>query len=364
MICKKCQKDIPDGSRFCNHCGTSQDAAGRTQKQRGNGQGSVYKEAGSWVAEVTLGYVMDTSGKRKRIKKKKYGFSKKKDALAYIEILRQESRPKHADTVADLYSLYHSEAEKKLSHSKMQAYEIAWAKIENILGFRKIDSLTVPELQQITDAVTSSYYTARDVKNLLSNIYKIAIRDDIADKNRASYIILPDLHSAERTTFTEAEIAALWTHSEEYIVQHILVMIYTGMRPAELLSIQIENIHLHDSYMTGGVKTKKSKSRKIIIPDKIKDIMQQLMDAAEGTKLSNYKKHTFYDTWNAVRDRLGFRKELSPYCCRHTYVTRLTALKVSPAMLQELVGHEDYETTLTYTHLSIEDRLAEVNRLL
>ena len=52
-----------------------------------------------------------------------------------------------------------------------------------------------------------------------------------------------------------------------------------------------------------------------------------------------------------------------PYCCRHTYITRLTALKVSPAMLQELAGHEDYETTLEYTHLSVADRLSEVNRL-
>jgi site-specific recombinase XerD len=41
----------------------------------------------------------------------------------------------------------------------------------------------------------------------------------------------------------------------------------------------------------------------------------------------------------------------------------LTALNVSPAMLKELAGHEDYETTLNYTHLSVEDRLKEVNRL-
>lgn len=50
--------------------------------------------------------------------------------------------------------------------------------------------------------------------------------------------------------------------------------------------------------------------------------------------------------------------------CTATYITNLTALKVSPAMLQELAGHEDYDTTLEYTHLSIADRLAEVNRLI
>lgn len=364
MICLKCKKEIPEGSAFCNHCGAAQTPQQRTRKQRGNGQGSVYKRGAKWAAEITLGYYLDQQGKRKRKVRRKCGFDKKKDAVAYLETLRAEGMPVAVSTVADLYRLYHTESEKKLSHSKMQAYEIAWKKISGIVGFRKISSFTVPELQQITDAAGISYYTKRDIKNLLSNLYKIAIRDDMADKNRAQYIQLPEHETAERTVFTEDEIALMWSFSDQYVVQHILVMIYTGMRPAEILSMRLENIFIPDHYMTGGVKTKKSKARKIIIPDKAAETVALLVRAAEGDKLSNYTKHGFYDAWNAFRDAHGLRAELTPYCCRHTYVTRLTALKVSPAMLQELVGHEDYETTLEYTHLSIADRLAEVNRLL
>jgi len=363
MICIKCKKDIPDGSAFCNHCGISQTPPQRTRKARGNGQGSVYRRGDKWAAEVTLGYTLDADGKRKRKIRRKCGFERKKDALAYLETLRSEAAPVTAASVSDLYQLYHSEAEKKLSHTKLQAYEIAWKKIEGLTAFRKISSLTVPDLQSITDACGSSYYTKRDIKNLLSHLYKIAIRDDITDKNRAQYIQLPQLESNERTIFTEDEIKSLWQYADEYIVQHILLMIYTGMRPAEILGMRLENIHIEESWMTGGVKTKKSKARKIIIPDKVSQTLGQLVKTAEGDKLSNYVKHAFYDAWNAFRSSHGLREELTPYCCRHTYVTRLTALKVSPAMLQELVGHEDYETTLEYTHLSIADRLAEVNRL-
>lgn len=363
MICIKCKKNIPDGSAFCNHCGISQTPPQRTRKARGNGQGSVYRRGDKWAAEVTLGYYLDANGNRKRKVRRKCGFERKKDALAYLEQLRTEAVPVTAASVSDLYQLYHSEAEKKLSHTKMQAYEIAWRKIENRIGFLKITALTVPQLQHLTDTAGSSYYTKRDIKNLLSHLYSIAIRDDITDKNRAQYIHLPQLESNERTVFTEDEIALLWQNADEYIVQHILVMIYTGMRPAEILGIRLENIHIEESWMTGGVKTKKSKARKIIIPDKVSQTLGQLVQTAEGDKLSNYAKHAFYDTWNAFRSSHGLREELTPYCCRHTYVTRLTALKVSPAMLQELVGHEDYETTLEYTHLSIADRLAEVNRL-
>ncbi|MBO5921744.1 MAG: tyrosine-type recombinase/integrase [Oscillospiraceae bacterium] len=363
MICIKCKKDIPEDSAFCNHCGASQQKPQKTRKQRGNGQGSVYKRGDKWAAEITQGYYIDTDGKRKRKVRRKCGFDKKKDALAYLETLRTQAQPVAVSSVADLYSLYHSEAEKKLSHSKMQAYEIAWKKIVGSVGFRKITALTVPELQTITDTAGTSYYTKRDIKNLLSHLYRIAIRDDITDKNRAQYIQLPEHETAERAVFTEDEIAELWSFSDHYIVKHILVMIYTGMRPAEILSVKVENIFLKDHYLTGGVKTRKSKSRKIIIADKVSSTLAELVQTAKGIRLSNYTKNAFYDAWNDFRVSHGIREELTPYCCRHTYVTRLTALKVSPAMLQELVGHEDYETTLEYTHLSIADRLAEVNRL-
>lgn len=288
---------------------------------------------------------------------------RKKDAIAYLEVLRQQEAPKQAATMSELYAMYHEDAEKSLSHSKLKAYEIAWHKIEKQIAHRSIGSLSVPELQAVTDAAAPTYYPARDIKHLISHLYKLAIRDDITDKNRAQYIRLPDHEASERTIFTDQEIRDLWLNQDQPIAQHMLVMLYTGMRPAELLSIQKENIHLDEHWMSGGVKTRKSKARKIIIPDKISSLIQQMCEASDGLTLSTYKKHQFYDAWELFRAASGFRQELTPYCCRHTYITRLTALKVSPAMLQELAGHEDYDTTLEYTHLSVQDRLNEVNRL-
>lgn len=363
MTCKKCGQGIPESSAFCNHCGARQAEQPRRTKKRGNGQGTVYRRGDKWAAEITVGYTVDSSGKYKRQKRKKCGFEKKKDAVAYLETLRQQGAPKIAVTVSELYALYHADAEKRLSHSKLQAYEIAWKKIAQSIGHRKIDGLTVQELQAMTDAAATTYYPARDIKTLLSHLYDIACRDDITEKNRAKYIQLPEHQAAERATFTEQEIGRLWQFWAEPIAQHILLMLYTGMRPAELLTVKLCNVNLSDHYMTGGVKTKKSKARKIIIPDKVVEIVQRMQAAAIGDTLTNFKKHAFYDAWDEFRSSAGFRAELSPYCCRHTYITRLTALKVSPAMLQELAGHEDYDTTLEYTHLSVADRLAEVNRL-
>lgn len=365
MLCKKCGKDIPDDALWCCYCGKKL-VTERSKRTRGNGTGTVYKngDSGTWIAEITVGYACK-DGKMRRKSRRKYGFRTKKDAVNYLATLQTAQDKRQTITVSELYEMF-TESAGQLSASKQTAYRIAWGKIGEAVGYRNIDSLTVPELQELTDTAGSSYYTKRDIKSLLSHCYKLAIRDDYTDKNRAQYIQLPKLETQEREVFTEPEIGKLWCcydQTQNITACRMLIMLYTGIRPGELTTIKTENVHLDEQYMTGGIKTEKGRQRKIILPDVILPLIRYSIEQSDGKLLAKYSKNGLYDAWNALRDELGLRTALTPYCCRHTYITRLTALKVSPAMLQELAGHEDYDTTLEYTHLSVSDRLAEVNRL-
>ena len=366
MLCAKCDKDIPDDAIYCCYCGKKLIASPKATKKRGNGQGTVYKTpAGTWAAEVTLGYYIDDNGKRKRKIARKQGFKTKKSALEHINALFCTPEKTKVITLSELWELFQSDL-NALSASKRTAYNIAWRKIKDEVAYRTIDSFSVPELQELIDTTAPSYYTRRDIKTLLSHLYKIAIRDDYIDKNRTEYIKLPKLVTTEREIFKPEEIQALWLDyraEPSQITAGMLVMLYTGIRAGELLTILCENVHLEAHYMTGGIKTAKGKNRKIIIPDKIVPVMQYLIDNSLNGKICARHPDNFYEDWREKRKALQLREELTPYCCRHTYITNLTALKVSPAMLQELAGHEDYDTTLVYTHLSVEDRLKEVNKL-
>lgn len=365
MNCIKCGAEIPESSNFCNICGAKQVAPARGTKKRGNGQGTVYKRpSGTWAAQVTLGYYIQ-DGKKKRKTAQKYGFKTKRDAVNYIQSLYSPSEKSKVITLSELWELFQSEL-SSLSKSKQTAYRIAWRKIQSEVEYRNIDSFSVPELQDLIDNAAPSYYTRRDIKTLLSHLYKIAIRDDFTDKNRTEYIKLPKLVSSERETFKKEETEKLWNDFQKspcFITAGMLVMLYTGIRPGELLTIRCENINLDEQYMTGGIKTNKGKNRKIILPNKLLPVIRYLISNNIHGKLLARNEDKFYEDWREKRSELNLREQLTPYCCRHTYITNLTALKVSPAMLQELAGHEDYDTTLEYTHLSIQDRLAEVNRL-
>ena len=366
MLCKKCKKEIPEAAPFCCWCGAKQSAPERKRKSRGNGQGSVYKTpSGTWAAEVTLGWYI-SGDKLKRKRARKYGFKTKREAAAYIETLRLNPEQPKTITMSALHERLKPDLER-LSKSKQTAYKIAWNKIRAEVEWRTIDSFSVPELQELVDSSAPSYYTRRDIKALISKLYQIAIRDDYEDKNRADFIKLPQLVETEREVFTDDDIAALWADyadTGDQITAGMLIMLYVGIRPGELLTIRAENVHVADHYMTGGIKTERGKRRKLILPDKILPIITRLLDDSRSYRLYYYRKDSdFYTDWAAKRAALGLRESLTPYCCRHTYITRLTALGVSPAMLQELAGHEDYDTTLDYTHLSVADRLAAVNRL-
>lgn len=366
MTCIKCHNEIMDGSIYCSFCGKKQVSEKASRTRRSNGQGTVYKRGNCWQAEITLGYYIE-DGKLKRKRLTKSGFTKKKDALDYISVLRSETQKKQHIAISELWEQFKSGHYMQLSASKQSSYRMAYKKIKSKMSHRNIDSISADELQKLVDEVGTSYYTKRDIKVLFSQLYKIAMRDDYVAKNKAEFISLPKCETEERDIFTGDEINRIW---EEYkaessrISAHVLIMLYTGMRPGELLNAQIANVNLSEHYLTGGIKTEKGKKRKIIIPDKIIPVFEWLISGSGGKKLTTYKVNKeFYDEFRAFQSKLKLNPKLVPYCCRHTYVTNATKLNISPALLQELVGHEDYETTLSYTHLSVQDRLDAVNQL-
>ena len=73
-------------------------------------------------------------------------------------------------------------------------------------------------------------------------------------------------------------------------------------------------------------------------------------------------KNDFNARFNFERDRMGLRP-LTPHCCRHTCATALAEDDVAPAIIKEILGHTNYQTTLGYTHISLAAKLEAVNKI-
>jgi integrase len=366
MLCIKCYAELPDGSQFCNVCGKKQTVGQkrRSTSSRPNGTGSVYRRGKTWECAVTLGYVIDDNGKRRAVRPTKGGFKTKKEAMEYIPTLRNAPVRK-VPNLSELYELYKaSKKYQKLGASRKEKYDIAWKKLEK-LWFCKIDELTTFDLQNAVDSNADTYYPARDLKDLLSKLYQTAMPDEFVKTNLSDYIELPDLNAKEQKPFHADEIAKLWTDytGGNWWTGYILLMIYTGMMPGELLDARKAHIDWEGKQIVGaGKKTAKRRESPIVLADMILPVLADLCEHTTGDKLIRINKDKFYGTYYEVLERAGCRR-LPPYSCRHTAATELALENIPISVIQKIMRHARYSTTEKYIHVSIDPMLEAVNKL-
>ncbi len=152
----------------------------------------------------------------------------------------------------------------------------------------------------------------------------------------------------------------------------LLELIYgSGLRVSELLDIQIEDIHLNQSYVI--VHGKGSKERMVPISDMANIALRKYMADARPNLLKDRKiTHVFLNQNGQRLSRQGFFKvlkklaldagidsECSPHTLRHSFATHLLENGMDLRTLQTLLGHEDISTTQIYTHIS-QKRIKEI----
>ncbi len=332
-------------------------------KQRGNGSGTVYQLPNKkWRAEVRI-YARGAN-----IRRTKDGFLRKRDALDYLPTLRngEDSRKTASPILSDLHELW--KATKKyegMSQDKRSHYATAWKRMEK-LWHRDIRELTYIELQALTDETPGAYYPKRDIKTLLSHLYGIAQREELLtqNKNLAKFIELPQTPKSRRDAFTSDEIALIWRDYERgnFFAGYALAMIYTSMRTGELFALRAGNIFLDKKYMIGGIKTEAGTDRVIPLADCVIPVIREQIARSQKGGVIDMRIEEFYTQWANLVDRTGIRP-LDAYCCRHTTATALAEKGVAPAIIKEIMGHTSYNTTLRYTHISVDEKVKAINSL-
>lgn len=365
MDCIKCKKPLQDDFTYCPYCGKKQVAEkAKTNRSRPNGTGTVYKRGKTWTASYVHGYVINQDGTSRTVRSTKGGFRTKKEAMEYLPNL-QNVQERKTPKLVELFELYKtSKKYLALSDSRKEKYDIAWKKLET-LWFWKIDMLTTFDLQNAVDSNADTYYTARDLKNLLSKLYQMALPDEFVRQNLSDYIELPPLNAKQQQAFRSEEIAALWNDytSGNWWTGYILLMIYTGMMPGELLDARKDNIDWEGRQIVGaGKKTKERKETPIVLADFILPVLADLCEHTAGDKLIRINKDKFYDTYYEVLERAGCRR-LTPYSCRHTAATTLALENIPPSIIQKIMRHAKFSTTEKYIHINIEPMREAINML-
>lgn len=378
MFCRKCKKEIPEDSVFCNHCGTKQ-VYERSSKKRGNGQGCVYKSKnGTWTAEVTLGYdkkAMD-DGIIKLFRKKatKSGFPTKKEALDYLPQLKQEIKPTNYNIkFKDHYKNWLEIHEQKVTNDTINCYKAAY-KYFSPLYYAEISKLRTEHLQKCVEECPKGTRTKKNMKSLTTSLWRYAMQLDIVDRNYAEFIYIPPQEKTEKTAFSPEQINLMWKNIEIVPdLKYVLILCYTGMRIGEMLDALSEKYFKEEEYFITGSKTKAGKDRIITISPRILPFFD---DFGKGKylffnsdkKLSEkkFRNDIYYSALKSIGldiiDEDGSHL-YNPHCCRHTFATMMKDIDAPATDKQKLIGHSKFEMTAYYTHTNIESLKNITNNL-
>lgn len=193
---------------------------------------------------------------------------------------------------------------------------------------------------------------------VLNYIFEYALQYDLIEKSYVKYIDFEDTRDSVKTkrAFTKEEIKKLF-NDDSIVSKTILIMIYTGMRPSEMLQLKKENICLDENYMIGGIKTKNGIDRTIPIHECIKEYMNEFIKS----KFYNCKYATYaYNFKNkCIELEIG---DISPHCGRHTFATLAEEYGLNEFLVKRIMGHTTNDLTKdVYTHTTTERLINEVN---
>ena len=357
MECKHCRKDIPDEAKYCHLCGKEQNPKPkRHRRHRPQSQGTVTKLSGQrtnpYWARLPADYSSGTPVRESLGCYPTYAAAAEALTKAMYAPGQTEHKQKPV-TLQDIYDrLVNSHYYESLSKSAQGSHRTAWkylypyatvlvSEINKDTFQRPIDDMRNAGLKRESMA---------KVRNLASKLCHEAMGMGLITANYGQLVQLPKSDTEPAKPFASSQIKLLWEASDmgDKDAMTVLVLIYTGMRPGELLSTDIA-AHLHTDgpywYIQHGSKTAAGRNRIIPTPKILYPVIEQLVDGRKAGPLIVADQGCFWrlDNWrprhyNTLMDRLGFEGH-TPYSCRHTYADLQKRKQVSPEVMMRIMGH-------------------------
>ena len=343
--------------------------------KRPNSSGTVIKLSGKrrkpFAIVITDGIIIDENGKAKQKRKYVGYYEKRTEALKELEKYNTsptdfvpDTPTSKKETFSDIYKLWLQDLSRKpkpLSRSTMLCYQAAYKNLSDLHNM-VFEKLTVRDLEEVALKCSNmSGSTVKNMKTVLKNMYKTAMRYDLVEKDLSGLIILSSSNENARphTIFTDEEISLLWANKSDFMARLLLILIYTGFRVRELLLMKTEDVCIEERYMIGGLKTAAGKNRTVPIAKKILpllDVSGEYLIELNGKQL---KYRYAYDLLSAYMENLGMDHEF--HDTRHTTATLLEKAEVPLLHRKLILGHSSGDVTDRYTHVALEQLVEDID---
>lgn len=259
-------------------------------------------------------------------------------------------------TVNQWFTTYMQTYKVDISEYTYKSYEgIYRNSIQPYIGCLPITSVKPILCQQIMNrlsGMSQSYIHKTYI--LLRSLFFKAYENDLIEKPPVKGLNQPKGYKNERRALTDEERKAFIkaTSTARNSALFCRIIYYCGLRPSEVARIRggdYSGTILH----VRGTKTQAS-TRDVPIPKSLKlpslDQDELLFKTSSGNMID---KKRIREYWLAIKRDMGLPKDtnLTMYCLRHDYCTRLEEAGVPLNIASRLMGHSSVEiTSKIYTH--------------
>ena len=393
-INKRCNKELENDFVYCPWCGKLQTDK-PVKRRRTKGTGTIYYRKDN----KSKPYAAASSVTGKQI----YlgSFATQKEASRALQ--EYEYNPVSCFNISfeDLHSKWlKTKGYNKLSKSSKQGYSSAWIKLKTLYK-RKFRDLRTSDFQELFDyyenphheigaggkpkyldkngkgtyKITNTpkmcnglgYSALHNLKCLLTSLYTFAMKDDIINKNYATFIELPEKEEINATRFTDIQLEFIRQNVGKIpYVNYIYAMCYLNFRVSEFLELTSDSFKMSENnipYLIGGKKSDAGKERIVPIHPNVQEIVkacveqggQTIFCRSDGKPMNKdyFREYCFYP----AMDKLGFDHSYTPHSCRRTFSTRMSAAGARQEDIIALMGHTDYKVDVEHYILQEIDTL-------
>lgn len=266
-------------------------------------------------------------------------------------------------TFAELYAKWFEKKWPKLSPSLQASLKGAYTHTKTIQRMKYKDIRSF-HMQDCIDNCGCGYSTQGAIKNLFGHLDRFAMELDVIQKMYSTLTTAASVPETTKVPFTDDEIEQLWSIQDQEWVDTVLILLYSGWRITELLTMKSENVDLEHGTMKGGIKTRNSKDRIVPIHPKIYPFVERWMNhrteylitSKKGKKMS-YQQYRFY--FKSIMEQLGLAH--CPHECRHTLRSRLDSAGANKKCIDMILGHKSKDVgERIYTHKTVDELKAAI----
>jgi integrase/recombinase XerD len=156
---------------------------------------------------------------------------------------------------------------------------------------------------------------------------------------------------------------AVWKASNRAHMVMLKLMLFTGIRNAELVNIKIKDVDL-DSMRIRISHGKGDRDRYVLFPPYFRGelvqyiIIQEERGAVylfESNRMSKFTTRWIREIVKKYAESAGITKRIHPHLFRHQILTYLTNKGIVDAKIQLISGHKNRESLSIYQNLSLAD---------